>query len=177
MKRTDTARVLANPGNRVGAGFDTGADIELEGNGLVGVLSQDVHGALAVDGMPFGVMVVVAGGDVGFLELLVAVIEGFGDLLPAIDGFGIASTSKNDVARAEDAIEIHGLVDAIRRIRFQVIVGGKAFQTQGIELRANGFGVIRRPFKVSGVKLNALVTLLGDGIEGGGKVALQLIAH
>ncbi len=53
--------MAVDPRYRVGARCDTRADVKLEHDAFVGVRGENLHRHLPVDGMPFGVVIVISG--------------------------------------------------------------------------------------------------------------------
>src|SRR5215467_1086701 len=112
MQRANATRVGANPGDGVGAGLEARANVELQHDGRLGVLREDFHGAATVNGRELRLVIVIAGVQAGFFELLVGRIERVGDGFPPFEtGWLRMAGGYYDVFAPEDQVSIASLGD------------------------------------------------------------------
>ena len=94
MHGADSPRVLSNPSHWVRPNFEAGTDVELQGDGGLGVFCENLDGALSVDRRKFGLVVVVSGLDAGGLKLVSGSVEFVSDGLPAISCLSVPRVRK-----------------------------------------------------------------------------------
>src|SRR5208283_2247679 len=142
VNAADAAGAGANPRHRVGAGFDAGADVELEHyvGGRIG--GDDLDGALALDGSEFQLMVVIAGGHAERLQFGGGFGQLRGDGLPAIEAVGLAGAGPDDVLRAENLIELDRFANAFGGQRIAAIVGRVAANAERVHQLAHLLGIV-----------------------------------
>ena len=85
MQRVNATGIGANPSDGIGTGLQACADIELKHDGRLRVFRENLHRPLALKRSELWLMVVVAGVQVGFFQLLVSKIQRIGDDFPAVE--------------------------------------------------------------------------------------------
>ena len=84
MDGSDAARVGANPRYRVGAGFEAGADIELQHDRRLRILRQYFNRSLALDRSELTLVVVIPGLQSRWFKLIGGGVQRVGDFFPSV---------------------------------------------------------------------------------------------
>src|SRR5437773_2617933 len=85
MHREDPPGILVDPGNRVGARLETGADVELKHDILVSISRDHFDGTPVFDRFELRLVIVIARAKPQRLELLCSPVQGVGDRFPAVE--------------------------------------------------------------------------------------------
>ena len=107
MHGYDPAGILVDPGNRIRASFDAGADVELQHNFFAGVLGNDFNRPPPVHGPELRSVIVVPGAQTLRLEFLGRLVEALGDALPTVQALHPPSAGHHDELATDELVEFY----------------------------------------------------------------------
>src|SRR5208282_324897 len=122
MDGPNAPRVGSNPRHRIRSRLHARSHVQLQHDGRLCVLSQNLHGTLAADGPPLGVVVVISDPESGGLELLGSGIQFASERLPRVE-IGLRVTPcLHDVLAAQNQIQVARALNLARTEEIFVIV-------------------------------------------------------
>src|SRR2546427_684027 len=152
MKRADAPWIGANPGDRVGAGLEACADVELKHDRRLRILSENFDRAHAIKPCELRLMIVIARFESGWFQLLSNGVQFIGEGLPAIGARFRVCAGHNHVLAAQDQVPIAGTMNVLQAEVWLIIVGGETMDAQVIKKLAHLFGLTFAPLEIRSVE-------------------------
>jgi hypothetical protein len=173
----DASGVGLDEGDRVDAGCETPADVELQRERLRRSGGENLDGPLSLDRRPIRLVIVVPGKHAERLKRGAGSGQLIRETLPSLDARDPRRARHDDVPAADDLVELDGLRQACGREIGRTVVRGMAPDAEVVQQLPHVLGVLGRPAVVGRVELDDLIAHLRHGANGTHEVFRQRAAN